>query len=246
MATMVARPFQASQGKARSPSIDYPAFSACQDRPTAKATVEPTGAAAKRIAAPARAGRHFRAMALDALLQPPDNYGVLEAEIRGPRVSAGVGQGVARVRLGLCVALTVGLVAPAAQAEPSGAPLPAVPATAAGAASEPVPLFAYVVGALGLSGISVAATTGFLAMNQRSIAEDHCSATVRLCDATGTAANETGRTLRDISTAGWIVGGLGVGLSAYLLLTAPSRPYQVSLALGVDGARPQAALVAHF
>jgi len=112
--------------------------------------------------------------------------------------------------------------------------------------SEPAPITAYVIGALGLSGISVAGVTGFLAMNQQGIAEDHCSPTLRVCDGAGRQANETGRTLRDISTAAWIVGGIGVGLSAYLLLTAPSRPNQVALSVTVDGAQPKAALVAHF
>jgi hypothetical protein len=110
------------------------------------------------------------------------------------------------------------------------------------------PLLAFVFGAIGLSGLSVGGTTGFLALNQKAIAEDHCSPTVRLCDGHGRAANETGRTLRDISTAGFIVGGLGLGLSAYFLLTAPAaaRHGSVALAVVVDGARPQAAFVAHF
>jgi len=113
-------------------------------------------------------------------------------------------------------------------------------------ANEPAPLFAYVVGALGLSGISVAGVTGFLALNQQGIAEDHCSPTLRLCDGAGRQASETGRTLRDISTAAWIVGGVGIGLSAYLLLTAPTRQNQIALSVSVDGATPNAALVAHF
>jgi hypothetical protein len=108
------------------------------------------------------------------------------------------------------------------------------------------PLLAYAIGAVGLSGISVGGVTGFLALVQKAIAEDHCSPSLRLCDATGRAANGQGRTLRDISTAAWIVGGLGVGLSAYLLLTAPSRKGDLALVVAVDGASPKTALVAHF
>jgi len=107
-------------------------------------------------------------------------------------------------------------------------------------------LLAYVAGAIGLSGLSVAAVTGFLAMNQQGVVEDHCSPTVRLCDGQGRQASETGRTLRDISTAAAIVGGIGVGLSAYLFLTAPTRQTQVALSVSVDGSSPKAALVAHF
>ena len=142
-------------------------------------------------------------------------------------------------RVGLApraVVLSVCLCSRAAFAEPpSSAPAPA-----------PSPLLAYVVGAVGLSGLSVAGTTGFLAFNQKGIAEDHCSPTLQLCDATGRAANETGRTLREISTAAWIVGGVGVGLSAYLLLTAPTPRSDLGVAVVMDGASPKAAFVAHF
>lgn len=134
----------------------------------------------------------------------------------------------------------IALADPPLELGPRAAPSVAPPV------SEPAPITAYVIGALGLSGISVAGVTGFLAMNQQGIAEDHCSPTLRVCDGAGRQANETGRTLRDISTAAWIVGGIGVGLSAYLLLTAPSRPNQVALSVTVDGAQPKAALVAHF
>ena len=132
-----------------------------------------------------------------------------------------------------------------ASAEPPAAAGPQAAAVAP-QGSEPPPLFAYVVGALGLSGVSVAGVTGFLAFNQQGIAEDHCSPTLRLCDGAGRQASETGRTLRDISTAAWIVGGVGIGLSAYLLLTAPTRQNQIALSVSVDGATPNAALVAHF
>jgi len=134
-----------------------------------------------------------------------------------------------------------------AHAEPPTAPGPRAAAVAQQVpqVSEP-PVFAYVAGAIGLSGLSVAAVTGFLAMNQKGVAEDHCSPTLRLCDGAGRQASETGRTLRDISTVSAIVGGLGVGLSAYLLLTAPARQNQVAVAISVDGANPKAALVAHF
>ena len=107
-------------------------------------------------------------------------------------------------------------------------------------------MFAYVVGAIGLSGLSVAAVTGFLAMNQKGVVEDHCSPTLRLCDGAGRQASETGRTLRDISTAAVIIGTVGVGLSAYLLLTAPSRQTQVAVSVSVDGTSPKASVVAHF
>lgn len=152
--------------------------------------------------------------------------------------------------LAVVVGLPLGVFPQVVRAEPTIAPGPraaAVPAPAQTTTpSESVPVVAYVAGAIGLSGLSVAAVTGFLAMNQQGVVEDHCSPTVRLCDGQGRQASETGRTLRDISTAAAIVGGIGVGLSAYLLLTAPTRQTQVAVSVSVDGASPKAALVAHF
>ena len=146
--------------------------------------------------------------------------------------------------LGLMLASSAGV----ARADPPAQPGPRAAAVLpqAPSAGEPAPLFAYVVGAVGVSGLSVAAVTGFLAMNQQGVVEDHCSPTLRLCDGAGKQASETGRALRDISTAAAIVGGLGVGLSAYLLLTAPSRRSQIAVSVSVDGASPKAALVARF
>jgi hypothetical protein len=135
----------------------------------------------------------------------------------------------------VCVATRVAAADPPSVAE---AAAPAAP-------SEP-PLLAYAVGAIGLSGLSVGGVTGFLALNQQAIAEDHCSRTLLLCDGRGRAANDTGRALRDISTLAFIVGGVGVGVSAYLLLTAPTRKGDVALTVLLDGASPKATLVAHF
>jgi len=150
------------------------------------------------------------------------------------------------IALAIIFALPLGACPAVAHADPPLQPGPRVAPVAAPPVDEPTPITAYVIGALGLSGISVAGVTGFLAMNQQGIVEDHCSPTLRLCDGAGRQANETGRTLRDISTAAWIVGGIGVGLSAYLLLTAPSRQNQVALSVSVDGANPKAAFVARF
>lgn len=133
-----------------------------------------------------------------------------------------------------------------AAAEPPPEPVTVAPAAAASQATDPVPLLAYVLGAIGLSGISVGATTGFLALNQKATAEDHCSPTLRRCDATGREATLTGRTLRDVSTAGWIVGGLGIGLGAYLWLSPASSRSAVAVAVLADGASPEAAFVARF
>jgi hypothetical protein len=148
------------------------------------------------------------------------------------------------IAVGLLLLLCAG--ARVASAEPPSHSAAPEAASAAAPARARDPLLAYAIGALGLSGIAVGGTTGFLALTQKATTEDHCSATLRVCDATGRAATNMGRTLRDISTVAWIVGGLGFGLSAYLLLSAPSQKSEVAMVVVVDGASPQAALVAHF
>jgi hypothetical protein len=148
--------------------------------------------------------------------------------------------------LAIALGLLLGESPAVARAEPPTNPAPPAATSAALPASDPAPVFAYVVGAIGLSGIAVGGVTGFFAMNQKGVAEDHCSPTLRLCDGAGKQASETGRALRDVSTAAWIVGGVGIGLSAYLLLTAPTRQNQVAISVAVDRENPQAALVVHF
>ncbi len=186
-------------------------------------------------------GRALGGYRLDALPQRPEKVRVREAD----RVGLS-GARAARSLSVFALASLLVLGARPAAAEPPSAPSAPAPVSAQPQGAS-VPLLAAVFGAIGLSGLAVGGTTGFLAMNQRAVAEDHCSSTVQLCDGTGRAANETGRTLRDISTAGFIVGGLGVGLSAYFLLTAPAHDNgDVAVAVVVDGAQPRAALVAHF
>ncbi len=78
--------------------------------------------------------------------------------------------------LGLLLGSSPGL----AGAEPPADPAPrAATSAATPQAGESPPVFAYVVGAIGLSAISVASVTGFFAMNQKGVAEDHCSPTLR-------------------------------------------------------------------
>lgn len=170
------------------------------------------------------------------------------AQLTEPGFGSKSGPVIGSVRLGRATGLALLLCsAPRlAWAEPPSVSAP-VAAPAAPAVREPaIPLAAYVLGAIGLAGLSVGTTTGFLAMNQKGIAEDHCSPTLQLCDATGKAANDTGRELRDISTAAFIVGGLGVGLGAYFLLSAPSARTDVGLSVVMDGSISKAAFVAHF
>jgi hypothetical protein len=161
-------------------------------------------------------------------------------------LGSGISTGAHSWPLPVALAAVICLSSRYAAAEPPSEPVTVTPEAPASQPRDPVPLLAYVLGAIGLSGVSVGATTGFLALDQKATAEDHCSPTLRRCDATGREATLTGRTLRDVSTAGWIVGGLGIGLGAYLWLSPATSRRAVAVAVLTDGASPEAAFVARF
>jgi hypothetical protein len=82
----------------------------------------------------------------------------------------------------------------------------------------------WVVGGVGIVGLAVGGILGAVVLNQKSITDEHCDDATLTCDATGIEAANTGRTLGPISTVGFIVGGLGVGVSAvWLLARAPAK-----------------------
>ena len=79
----------------------------------------------------------------------------------------------------------------------------------------------YVAGGVGAAGLLVGTVTGILAMGKAKTADDHCWDTpTKACDQEGVDANSSGKTLAAISTVGFAVGVVGVGLGTYLILTA--------------------------
>jgi hypothetical protein len=59
-----------------------------------------------------------------------------------------------------------------------------------------------------------------MALGKKSTAQDNCSDSLQRCNQEGHDAATAGRTLAAVSTVGWIVGALGVGAGAYLILTS--------------------------
>jgi hypothetical protein len=94
------------------------------------------------------------------------------------------------------------------------------------------PTLGYVLGGVGLAGLVVGGVSGALVLGKKSIADDNCPA--QRCNQTGYDAVESGRTLSMVSTTGFIVGAVGVGLGAYFILSAGSG----------ESAPPRAALSA--
>ena len=82
----------------------------------------------------------------------------------------------------------------------------------------------WILGGVGVAGLAAGGILGLLVLHQKTITDEHCDDATQTCDATGVAAANTGRTLGPISTVGFIVGAVGVGVSAVWLLTrAPAK-----------------------
>jgi hypothetical protein len=82
---------------------------------------------------------------------------------------------------------------------------------------------AYVLGGIGLVGIGLGSTMGFLTLNEKGEAEDHCSDSQRLCDEQGAQANDKGRTYAAISLASLIMGSALLTTSVWLFSSHKRR-----------------------
>ena len=69
-------------------------------------------------------------------------------------------------------------------------------------------------------GVVVGAVTGGMAFGERAKVLDNCVDTV--CNAEGKDAADKTQTLGNVSTAGFVVGGVAIATGVVLLLTAPS------------------------
>jgi hypothetical protein len=77
---------------------------------------------------------------------------------------------------------------------------------------------AWVVGGVGVAGFGVGAVAGILTLGKKGTVDDNCNADKR-CNPTGYDAAQSGKTLGMVTTAGLVVGAIGVGVGAYLLLS---------------------------
>jgi len=79
--------------------------------------------------------------------------------------------------------------------------------------------WSWVAGGIGVAGIGVGAISGALAVSAASTFKSHCSAS-GACDAQGLNAASSGATYSTLSTAGFVVGALGLGTGVFLRLTS--------------------------
>lgn len=85
--------------------------------------------------------------------------------------------------------------------------------------SEPTKTAAYVSFGVGAVGLAIGVVGGLLTMSAKSTADSHCPA--QGCDSEGLSAEDRGKTWSTISTAGFVVAGLGAATGAGLLLFGP-------------------------
>jgi hypothetical protein len=78
----------------------------------------------------------------------------------------------------------------------------------------------YVLGGVGLVGLAVGTVAGVMVLERKSTVDDNCNEAKR-CNQEGFDAAESGRTLGVVTTAGLVVGALGLASGAYLILSSP-------------------------
>lgn len=81
-----------------------------------------------------------------------------------------------------------------------------------------------IVGGVGVAGVATGIITGLLAGSRHSKAERECTDHTCVEGSAGWDAVESFRTLRTVSTVGYIIGGVGLAAGTTLFLTAPSEP----------------------
>lgn len=93
---------------------------------------------------------------------------------------------------------------------------------------------------VGIGGAIVAGVAGLFTLDAKRTNNEHCSDATNSCDQLGRDAASQGRVYGAITTAGLIVGGLGIGIGTYLIVQGHNRTLSVgSLNLRSDamGAR---------
>jgi hypothetical protein len=99
----------------------------------------------------------------------------------------------------------------------------------------------YVLGGVGVLGLTVGTVTGIILLGKKSTAEDHCDDATQTCQPEGRDANESGRALAPVSTIGFLVGIAGISAGAYFILS--SGKTETALHTTVAPGRSQISLV---
>jgi hypothetical protein len=90
---------------------------------------------------------------------------------------------------------------------------------------------AYATSGVGAAMLVVGGVTGGLALSKKSTVNADCKNLV--CTSTGQSAVTAGRTLGNVSTAGFVIGGAALATGIALYFTAPKKPAGESRAAGL-------------
>jgi len=142
-------------------------------------------------------------------VDPGEHVVVVEAPGTEPKqFRASVGEGE-RAQL----EVSLGAALPAGQ--------PPHPLAAGGAdGSAPNHTAAYVLGGVGVAGLVTGVVAGLLVLDNKGKVNDNCQG--HLCNQAGLDAAQAGKTLGIVTTAGFVVGALGLGTATYLFVSTPA------------------------
>jgi hypothetical protein len=100
----------------------------------------------------------------------------------------------------------------------------------------PLKTVGLVAGGLGIVGIGVGTVMGILAIGKNNDSNNgHCDKTTNLCDSTGLGMRSDAGTFGNVSTIGFIAGGVLLAGGATLWLLAPSSSVQAAPTVGTNG-----------
>ncbi len=135
-------------------------------------------------------------------------------------------------------------VPPLAAEAPAPAPAPAPAATAPEAAPEAAPQggdwrrpAAYVAGSVAVAGLALGAVFGLRTLSKESRADKECDG--RFCSAEGLSLHDDARQAATVSTVGFAVGAIGLGLGTYFLLSSGGQPASAPPKAGALGWSPR-------
>jgi hypothetical protein len=105
---------------------------------------------------------------------------------------------------------------------------PSPPTDKAGDGTSGQRVAAYVVGGLGIAGLTLGGVMGMLTLREKENIKDHCGAGINsndeeVCDQAGLDAVDRAKPLALTSTIGLAVGGAAIGAAVVMLLTEPKQ-----------------------
>jgi hypothetical protein len=94
-------------------------------------------------------------------------------------------------------------------------------------------LWGFVALGVGVVGVGTGVVTGLMATSKHSSAESECPNSICIAGSQGEKDLDAFRSLRTVSTVGYIVGGVGAAAGVTLLILAPKNPPPTSARLGL-------------